>query len=49
MLMRQQDATPRPARMLAPGRKTHHGAWGGHFAFSGLAAFYLLAQGFYIV
>jgi hypothetical protein len=23
--------------MLAPGRKIHHGAWGGHFAFSGNA------------
>jgi len=35
---REGAEMPSPARMLAPGRKIHHGAWGGHFAFSGLAA-----------
>jgi hypothetical protein len=34
---RERAEMPRPARMLAPGRKIHHGAWGGHFAFSGNA------------
>jgi hypothetical protein len=48
---RERAETPSPARMLAPGRKIHHGAWVGTSPSQAMpgSAFYPLAQGFYIV